>query len=169
MFFQKEFKFSFYKKALLKNPSKDLTRLRKSEPTISPNNSHEHLIHSVMRVNKTTVGMRKGWGKFSTVLETVSFDPLNTVDCETGKPSVTSLLINGLNVSGSLIFRSEDVKMNDSLVICLMVGDDKEQMMIVMEEGEEECEQVGWCSQFTAEAECGTACHQVTRQRCRSD
>ena len=147
-------------------PRKDLHRLRNSEASVGYNETSEHSLDPVIRVNRSTIALLTGWGQFSTILQSGSLQAVSMVDCETGSPAV----VDGLGVSGGLLFISElSVKMKESFVICLQVGQDKEEIMIVMEKGEEDCEQVGWCSQFQDEAECGTACHQVTRQRCRSE
>jgi hypothetical protein len=146
-------------------PRKDFHRLRKSEASVGDNKTSEHSLEPVMRVNRSTIGLLTGWGQFSTILQSDSLQSVSMVDCDTGSPAV----LDGLGVSGGLLFRSDlGVEMKESFVICLQVGEDKEEITIVMEEREEVCEQVGWCSQFQDEAECGRACHQVTRQRCRS-
>ena len=145
-------------------PRKDLHRLRNSEASVGYNETSEHSLDPVLQVNRSTIGLLTGWGQFSTILQSDSLTSVNVVDCETGSPAV----VDGLGVSGGLLFRSDlGVEMKDSFVICLQVGEDREVITIVKEQGEEDCEQVGWCSQFQDEAECGTACHQVTRQRCR--
>ena len=113
------------------------------------------VMEAMIRVNHSTVGVLRGWGQYATILQ----GGVVKVGCG-GVENNHSLV----EVVEGMVYRGKG-EMREDDVICVMVGE--EEVMIVMVDGEEECDEYGWCSQYQEEEDCNKACHLITRQRCR--